>query len=214
MSSPLFFAFFASSVECRFSVGRSGSSAGTDPVEPLEDAVPPVVLSVLSEDLRFIVGRSGSSAGALVVDVVDDVVDPDVEVVLSVVPVEPAELSDRRFIVGRSGSSAGVLPVDCPVPCVDAVLVVVLPDDAVVPVPVLEDALSSEPPEDRRFIVGRSGSFDESLAAPVPAPAFAVDFVAPVELSNTGSVFEGFSFPTFFGVASGFTLPYPNQPSS
>jgi hypothetical protein len=210
MSLPLFFPFFASSVECRFSVGRSGSSVGTDPVEPLEDAVPPVVLSVLSvlsEDRRFIVGRSGSSAGALVVDdadVVDDVVDPDVEVVLSV---EPAELSDRRFIVGRSGSSAGVLPVDCPAPCVDAVLVVVLPDEAVVPVLVLEPALSSELPEDRRFIVGRSGSFDESLAAPVPLPAFAVDFVAPVELSNTGSVFEGFSFATFFGAASGFTLP-------
>jgi hypothetical protein len=43
------------------------------------------------------------------------------------------------------------------------------------------------------------------------APA---EFVAPVELVNTGSVFEGFSFTTFFGAASGFTLPYPNQPSS
>jgi hypothetical protein len=162
---------------------------------------------VLSEDRRFIVGRSGSSAGALVVDVVDDVVDPDVEVVPSVVPVEPAELSGRRFIVGRSGSSAGVLPVDCPAPCVDAVLVVVLPDDAAVPVPVLEAALSSELPEDRRFIVGRSGSFAESLAAPVPAPAFVVEFVDAVELVNTGSVFEGFSFAAIFGAASGFTLP-------
>lgn len=164
---------------------------------------------MLSEDRRFIVGRSGSSACPLVddVDVVDDVVDPDVEVVLSVVPVEPPELSDRRFIVGLSGSSAGVPPVDCPAPCVDAVLVVVLPDDAVPPEPALSSDVP-EAPEDRRFIVGRSGSFDESLAAPVPAPASVVDFVAPVELVNTGSVFEGFSFATtFFGAASGFTLP-------
>jgi hypothetical protein len=167
---------------------------------------------VLSEDRRFIVGRSGSSAGAFV----DDVLDPDVEVVLSVVPAEPAELSelsDRRFIVGRSGSSAGVLPVDCPAPCVDAVLVLVLPDDPAPPEPALSSDVP-DVPEDRRFIVGRSGSFAESLAAPVPAPAFVVDFDAPVELVNTGSVFEGFNFATFFGAASGFTLPYPNQPSS
>jgi hypothetical protein len=177
MSFPLFFAFFASSAECRFSVGRSGSSAGTDPLEPLDppDAVPPVVLSVLSEDRRFIVGRSGSSACPLVVD---DVVDAGVELVLSVVPAEPAELSDRRFIVGLSGSSAGVLPVDCPAPCVDAVLVVVFPDDAAPPEPALPSDVP-EVPEDRRFIVGRSGSFDESLAEPLPPAAPSPDVLFP-----------------------------------
>jgi hypothetical protein len=230
-------ALLASSAECRFSVGRSGSSAGTDPVEPLDDAVLFVELSVLSEDRRFIVGRSGSSAGAFDVSVVDagDVVDAVVEAAPSAD--EPDELSDRRFIVGRSGSSAGVLPL----PCVDAVSVLALPDDAVVPLL----ALSSEVPEDRRFIVGLSGSSVEALVDPLPDPALAVvplwplpaavlslgdlfvicgrlasvvvdvvEPVEPVELINTGSVFEGFSFAAFFTAASGFTLPYPNHPSS
>jgi hypothetical protein len=153
LSLPPFLAFFVSSAVCRFSVGRSGSSAGVAPplVEAVEvDALP----DVLSDDRRFIVGRSGSSAGVALPPVEGAVVvDPSLLLVV---------LSERRFIVGRSGSSAGAVPPVVLLPVEGAV-------EVVEPSP-LVDVLS-----ERRFIVGRSGSSDEVLPAPV------VEVVDPVD---------------------------------
>jgi hypothetical protein len=164
---------------------------------------------------RFIVGRSGSSDAVVLplpeVDPADpaepeELVEPAEPVVDAVLPelsVEPESLPSRRFIVGRSGSSDAVVlplpeadPVEPPDPA-EPVELVEPPDPAVGAV--LPEPESLVP---RRLIEGRSGSLAEAL----------VEFT---ELVNTGSVFEGFSFATdLFATASGFTLPYPNQPSS
>ena len=100
--------FFASSTECRFNVGRSGSSDEGELLAVVES----VLAVVLSELLRFIVGRSGSSAGVDVLLVVEPVLAEEVDEV-----VDAPELS-RRFIVGRSGSALVEL-----VAVVDAVVV-------------------------------------------------------------------------------------------
>jgi hypothetical protein len=180
-SFPPFFAFLASSGECRFSVGRSGSFAGVFPLPPEdpefagvlpEEAV--VLSPELLSDLRFIVGLSGSSAGVLVLPFED----PELVVVLpeDAVVLSPEPLSDLRFIVGRSGSVdcvlalpfedpefAGVFPVDAGV----------LPEDAggVLAVPPADPEAPESLPESLpalRFIVGRSESFVEVFAVPVP----------------------------------------------
>jgi len=91
----------------RCMVGRLGSSAGVLPVDVVDGAVDPVVVSLLPEEVasgvrRFMVGRSGSSAGfelvsAGVLDVVDDVPELDGS------ELDGSEV--RRFMVGRSGSA-------------------------------------------------------------------------------------------------------------
>ena len=202
-----------------------------DAVVVLSVELSAVLSAVLPEDLRFIVGRSGSSDGVLPLAdpesaVVLPAVLPDDAVVLSPEPL----LSDLRFIVGRSGSSAGVLPLPAPE------FAVVVPDDevvlAAVPVPASPE---SESLPARRFIVGRSGSLVEALVVPDPLLPLVVllwsvpadEVVSPAvfvvsfgrlpsftELVRTGRVFDGFSAVTLFGAATGFTLPYPNQPSS
>jgi len=66
---------------------------------------------------------------------------------------------------------------------------------------------------ERRFMVGRLGS--SLVAAASLLVLVSVGWlVSPLEPVRTGSVFEGLRAATFFGAASGLTLPYPNQPSS
>ena len=100
---------------------------------------------------------------------------------------EPSALSDLRFIVGRSGSSVEVEVVE------------------VVEVGVLELVESVVELSDRRFMVGRFGS---SLVAVAFVLVFASAWlVSPLEPVSTGKVFEGLRAATFFGAASGLTLP-------
>lgn len=211
----------------RFIVGRSGSSAGVFPLlfaESVDVVLPEEAVVLVSVPLlsvrRFIVGRSGSSAGAG--DVVDDVV------------VVSAVSSDRRFIVGRSGSDDDAFP-ELFADVSDVVLpeaAVVLPEDAEPDVAPAVAPASPESEEERRFMVGRSGSLLEALDVPLPesdadvllwsAPEEVVsvgdfvcslgrlvsaDAVEPLEPVMTGRFFEGFSATAFRGAASGLTLP-------
>jgi hypothetical protein len=193
----------ASSAECRFSVGRSGSSEGVELV--VVDAVSVEV--EVSEVRCCMVGRLGSSAGVLVV---------------SVLPVvEESELSDLRFMMGRSGSSSGVLPVDAVVP--ELLSVVELSErrfmvgrsgssEVVDGVGVVEEVVEGvvvpelEVSEERRFMVGRSGSSLEAVLVVELVAVWGLG-LSDAELWRTGRVLEGFRAATFLGAARGLTVP-------
>jgi hypothetical protein len=94
--------------------------------------------------------------------------------VVLVLPLDESVLSEWRFMVGRSGSSSGVLPVDAVVPA--ELSVVELSDlrfivgrsgssDAVDGVEVVDGVVvpEVEVSEERRFMVGRSGSSLEAV---------------------------------------------------
>jgi hypothetical protein len=193
----------ASSAECRFRVGRSGSSEGVELV-----VVDAVSVDVEVSELRCMVGRLGSSAGVLVVLVLPAVV-------------EGSELSDLRFMTGRSGSSSEVLPVDAVVP--ELLSVVELSDlrfmvgrsgssEVVDGVGVVEEVVDGvvvpelEVSEERRFMVGRSGSSLEAVLVVELVAVWGFAF-SDAELWRTGRVLEGFRAATFLGVARGLTVP-------